>query len=820
MGLTGLFRRWMPHGGIRRSGDLTRSTIDPVRRGGIADGSPESIKGASSAGTSSLERLPSIPSVFGDPRFASLRRAAMNWQRSSGPRRLVIDQVCLVPDVPTFFEAIASWDEYHFFPILIDEPAWTLPFLRAFRPSRVVRYTSVRAVQGDGNASDRKPDSAAGRLAHWQKAMEAVAKAWSEHSPPGGKFFPAGSPPRRLGATPPGIVLSAPDSTMLAGAVTLAAGRFQPLVRIEPTMWKPNEPRDTGRRFHSDDILTLNQAIWFARRIEARVASVTPRYSDLGDDCDFLTIAGDWPYRYDNDLERPPVRGIHSLDDLIGRTLEGAPDAQGLSGFRHRWAFCGRLQGDPAASVARAMGSLFLEPSATLLWDTYDLGGARADYGLLTAAENLNRASTTPGRILLRSAGQADLGSWHGAVDPRNRFGFVWINSSGSPQMFTIPGGPGRPADLPTGLPTAVVMIHSFSAASPSDPETIAGRWLEQGAFVFFGSVNEPYLHAFRPARLATEMAIAQMPLGAALRQGEYEPFGRPWRLIYLGDPLYAPPISGIRATLPLPDADFQESPEGRLGGTGQSPLPSKDVPGMRSLTSDRVDSVEWHLSRSPDEPWPVTEINPRVSYPVSTGSAEMLLRWCQDAAVSELVKYDIDGLQFPKDGVSPDLCSVLKQIPRAQLGRASRKVYDDLLIEVLRDSGDLEELYARLASLPPNDCSPRVWHSLENLAMVRLARLAQVRDLNTSFTRALDLWDATVRISWPPNSAFPTQFTQRVAAMAEADAPRRLEAWLDRLRLASKELLARSPHASVITSEQARILAKVGVQRRGNSTD
>ena len=47
---------------------------------------------------------------------------------------MVVDQVYLVPDVPTFLEVIAAWDERRLFPILIDDPAWTLPFLRAFRP--------------------------------------------------------------------------------------------------------------------------------------------------------------------------------------------------------------------------------------------------------------------------------------------------------------------------------------------------------------------------------------------------------------------------------------------------------------------------------------------------------------------------------------------------------------------------------------------------------------------------------------------------------------------------------------------------------------
>ena len=100
------------------------------------------------------EAIPIGPTRLDDPRLSSLRLAADSWQRSAGPRRVVVDQVCLVPDVPAFLEAIALWDERHFFPILIDEPAWTLPFLRAFRPARVVRYAG-RAKPGRGGGRYR-----------------------------------------------------------------------------------------------------------------------------------------------------------------------------------------------------------------------------------------------------------------------------------------------------------------------------------------------------------------------------------------------------------------------------------------------------------------------------------------------------------------------------------------------------------------------------------------------------------------------------------------------------------------------------------------
>src|SRR5215218_9645070 len=96
--------------------------------------------------------------------FDELNRAAASWERRRGPERRVVDQVCLVPDLATFLEAIATWDDRHAFPILIDDVALSFKFLRAFRPSRVVRYPRrVEPVSGD-------------RL--WERATSAVKRAW------------------------------------------------------------------------------------------------------------------------------------------------------------------------------------------------------------------------------------------------------------------------------------------------------------------------------------------------------------------------------------------------------------------------------------------------------------------------------------------------------------------------------------------------------------------------------------------------------------------------------------------------------------------
>src|SRR4051812_38398188 len=137
-----------------------------------------------------------------------LRRASDGWRRRPGPERSVIDQVCLVPDLPTFLDAIATWDERHYFPILIDDIEFTFKFLRAFRPARIVRYPHKAAAI--------PPEQ------FWTRAQAAVERAWTEGDT-GGSAAGDGVP-KALGATPPGVVLSSPESPMLAGAVALAAG--------------------------------------------------------------------------------------------------------------------------------------------------------------------------------------------------------------------------------------------------------------------------------------------------------------------------------------------------------------------------------------------------------------------------------------------------------------------------------------------------------------------------------------------------------------------------------------------------------------------
>ncbi len=425
------------------------------------------------------------------------------------------------------------------------------------------------------------------------------------------------------------------------------------------------------------------------------------------------------------------------------------------------------------------MGSLFLVPEATLLWDTYRPALPWSAYALGPVAARLSRSKLAVGPVFMAAGEQATLASWQRVMDPSNRFGLIWLNSSGSPTDFSIVGGPGRPADIPGGCPAVVLMIHSFSAADPTNAGTIAGRWLEQGAFVYFGSVSEPYLMSFRIPALVAELSAEGMPLSAAIRQGESEPFGRPWRLEYLGDPLYRVPRA-----------------EPRL---------------------DRMSPDSWRKLDPAYDAWAVVELAATGEPPPLGGdeaSAGRLLEWCRTAAIVEAA----GGGPRPGNGWH----KALRDIPRERLAPRLRGVLDDILIDALGQTGEWDELRSRLVKVPPGELGPRAWIAIETGTMQGLARAGREADAERGFTRALDMWDEAVRLHWPGGSDFPDWMTRRVANMAEADAGRGLPAWRDRLRRTADEMAgdrARFPYVLVVAAERVRIESRLGRRPMSKAT-
>lgn len=743
---------------------------------------PGSTEGVLSPGRSESREVETrlVVSVL-DPQMDSLLRAGERWRSARGPDRAVIDQVYLVPDLSGFLEAVAAWDERSFFPILIDDPAWTLPFVRAFRPARVVRIAPKEPRKGTPDPAGPAPPNPselerAGAL--WLAAERAVARAWTRDDSAETDLPYAGAVPDRLGPTPSGLVFSNSTSPMLAGAVALAAGRFQPLVRLDPVpsgtvpdAGSPRVPVNKGFR----DVLLLSQARGLARLIEKRAAAIVGTHDALGDRCDFLTLAVDWPYRYRNDAEEGVIRGDQALDDLIGRVLE--TDEGGLASSRNRWAFTGRLLGDPAASVFRAMCALFLTSGDSLLWNTYSGEGVWSAYRMDEAAAVLGQLQPSMAPPPHRAGTVANLDAWHQTTAPVNRFGWIMLNSSGGPRRFSITGGGGVPADLPRGRPTVVSMIHSFSAADPLDRSTIAGRWLENGAYIYFGAMNEPFLHAFRTPRLVAELASAEIPLAAALRQGADEPFGRPWRLVYLGDPLFHfRAVAGPLDTRRVP-------PDLWYAGTSKQPAAAE------VLTSGS------RFERGGDDPTRLQE--------------------CLTAALAAACHPETNGLENARDDAarseSAPWVEVLAGIDRRTLAPARRSVLDELMIDALLERGETRRLLDWLRKLPPDECDPRVRDAVETAAMSHLAALARAGDVAS----VLDLWEELIRRPWPAGSLFPKQLTDRLGAVMAADPWRYQEPYRKKLvalaaARASLPSQSESPGEAVITGELKRLKIEV----------
>jgi hypothetical protein len=622
-----------------------------------------------------------------------IRHASVFWERRPGPKRRVVDVVCLVPDLPTFLEAIAAWDQSHAFPILIDDVELNLKFLRAFRPARIVRYPGKAAP------------IAAERL--WDAAVSTVGRSWVEEAPGGEEnAIPRGdSVPRRLGPTPPAAVLSSSSSAMFAGAVALAAGRFQPLLR-----WESGRNRDV--------LLTRGEAFDLALGLEARVADRFENYSRLEDECDFLTLAADGPYRY-QDKDGPAA-----FDDLVARS----------PGSGRRWAFTGRLVGDLTASVYRAMCSLFLQPESTLLLNAYtERGLPWADYALTRTPEHLARFGT----VTLREGTHAGLADWQNVFAPYNPFGLVLLNSSGSPTNFNLPGGPGQTGDIAPGGPAAVLMIHSFSASDPDDIQTIAGRWLANGAFIYFGALYEPYIQSFRPFGLVADLLADELPLGAALRRNPPEPFGQPWRLVYLGDPLY------------------------RLQATGRR--------------SPRL--AHW----DPVAAWPAHSKLP----PLDTLASDAdRLSWALEAALDRLQRSS-----QPKEPL--DLASVLLAMHRERLDASRRAVHDALLIDTLLEANRPDELLEQLWPIRGERRGSVVERAREPLVTAALAKLVATRD----FPGASALWAKLLQTE--PSVGFLQTITERVGALA--DTPGRRADWRRQLQAAKRGFDESSPLAAAI---------------------
>ena len=97
------------------------------------------------------QREPVIAQNLAELGDSALENAQLSWAESLKDSRKVVDTVCLVPNRETFLEALATWDDATYFPILIDDTDLSIKFIRAFKPKNVVRFPSKAAPVTDEN---------------------------------------------------------------------------------------------------------------------------------------------------------------------------------------------------------------------------------------------------------------------------------------------------------------------------------------------------------------------------------------------------------------------------------------------------------------------------------------------------------------------------------------------------------------------------------------------------------------------------------------------------------------------------------------------
>lgn len=425
----------------------------------------------------------------------------------------VVPVVVVVSDAASYVEAIARWTPQRRYPVLWDNGSASAcediaRFVRGFKPMKVLRYSAaneaaVHRARGEAADTPPWPESAVE-----QRTMieEAVARSWGASSPGG---LPAAL--GRLGLTPPGVVAADVNDPAWPAAAALAAGHAQPIV------WA-SVPDRLG------EALDVTRADELAAAIESACDATGLPWRDAGDAIDAVTIALNAPVKVAVGAE-----SLIALTDYIGRRVAGGSRTRETG---TRWAWAGQVPGDEARSAYRAMCALFLVPASAWIFDGYPSSDPWRAYDGTVADRTLQHAGFETTLDDEPRQGRPD---WLRRASRPVTAGLVLVNTKGMEDFFELLPGECRPGETPIlGVPAVVHMVHSWSAAWPDNRETVAGCWLERGAYAYAGSVQEPFLSAFVPTPIVAARLVSLYPWGAAVRSDA----GPAWRIAVLGDPL------------------------------------------------------------------------------------------------------------------------------------------------------------------------------------------------------------------------------------------------------------------------------------------
>jgi len=483
-----------------------------------------------------------------------LPQEAASPVRRAWEARRCWDGVVLVHDRASFCAALRFWTPTTYFPILFDEDHFAPRFISAFHPAQVIR------LRADASVVDA------------ERLRGALLASWgAPDATPSAAAIRARL--RELGLSAHGLVVTTLSDDACTAALALAAARFQGLAIAAG-------PVDAGQALGHDAILTYAQATGWADVLNQTLdAWVAPT-----DAWRFLTLCGGYPYRWSANQEA--MDHINCLDDLIGRD----PD-------RTRTAVVGRLvEGQSGESTYQAMCALFLQPHRSFGFDTYQQNPFSGFGDNCLAPFAPGRPGQLPGTWVI----DGSLNDLQDVLHTWNQADAVYLATAGGPDWFFARYVHGSTEDMPVGVPCVMQVEHSYSAADPWDAETLAGRCLWGGAYVYTGSVAEPYLNAFQSPRYIAPRLVQGLPLAALMRTHAGEFKSKPWRLIYLGDPQFcwrATALQRVPGPSPLPADRCEE-----LASPSPAPIAALRL-ATRLGTSDRLPALVAQLAPLPSPP-------------------------------------------------------------------------------------------------------------------------------------------------------------------------------------------------------------------------
>ncbi|MCH7601778.1 MAG: hypothetical protein IIB54_03320 [Planctomycetes bacterium] len=447
-------------------------------------------------------------------------QAPVHWATKLGLRALqaelscpLTDRVVLVPDGATYLDELSKWSLDGRWPVLIEDDFLTPMFLRRFRPAEIILRDSVG--EWKGNVTGKRAVLEAIVIGAWggdpdsQSTTETLAA---------------------LGYSPPGVIVTSVHDPAWTAAVALAAGRGQLLLWLDGQYGTPNATLGDER------------ARQLRKKVEDLIIETGLPYQDIGDAIDTLTIcrsmAGKVGLQLPNDQRVPAPEkyreGPVALTDYLSRREDWS-----------RYAFTGWIFGSEVRCAYVAMCSLFLPRESIALINTYPDQGNWKAYAMGKAAESLHEQGFdvlhTQGTAASRVAWMESLAGGFGRD-------VLIMNSKGNAGDFHLSDTVAMAIDVPLcAVPTVVHFTHSWAMRAPANSATVAGRWLDHGAYAFVGSVHEPLLSAFVPPERLAGRLIGMAPLLVACRWWvEDGILARPWRVNTFGDPLMTFPSPKI----------------------------------------------------------------------------------------------------------------------------------------------------------------------------------------------------------------------------------------------------------------------------------